>query len=316
MQLKGTARFSTIAPNGEIINDCRLENLKPYYSSVVADVVSACRARLSEELCAVYVFGSVAIGSAVEGVSDLDMAAVIKRRDGVDLSWTKRFRMEIPKKHPFITAFDFKVASCEEVLSAAKFTRFRICLQTRSLCVFGADIRNELPALYVGPHAAIHVPQIEYLIARYKYYFRKKRSSDQKRARCRSIMKAILRTGFELVMEHENAYTLDLHPCYAMFSKHYPEQKPRMRRALELALNPTADEMSSLAFLEDFSPWLLREVESFLQRHNISPRTRRRKVKWLRIISSYLAGIVGRFRENFATFRDRGFRDISDGRSP
>ena len=52
-------------------------------------------------------------------------------------------------------------------------------------------------------------------------------------------MKRILRAGYELVMEKEKGYTRDLYPCYAGFTKYFPEQGSEMRQVLQLALNPT-----------------------------------------------------------------------------
>ena len=75
-------------------------------------------------------------------------------------------------------------------------------------------------------------------------------------------MKVIIRTGFELVMEMENQYTVDLYPCYKAFSKYYPEKENQMYRALELYLEPSDDVNFLRRFINEFGLWLITVVRS------------------------------------------------------
>lgn len=82
---------------------------------------------------------------------------------------------------------------------------------------------------------------------------------------CTWIMKRIVRTGCELVMERSQKYTRDLYPCYELFAEYYPEKSDDMYRVLELAINPTKDKQEIIDALENFGDWIAQEVKNVLQ---------------------------------------------------
>ncbi len=73
-------------------------------------------------------------------------------------------------------------------------------------------------------------------------------------------MKRTVRIGFELVMEKEQCFTLDLYPCYEMFSKHYPEKSKEMMEALKLAVFPTADMNHMWEVIHSLNDFLILEA--------------------------------------------------------
>ena len=77
---------------------------------------------------------------------------------------------------------------------------------------------------------------------------------------CTWIMKRILRTGFELVLERERKYPFTIAACYTTFARYYPSKSHEMKRALEYATNPPADPLPVLAFLNRFGPWMIEQA--------------------------------------------------------
>jgi hypothetical protein len=64
-------------------------------------------------------------------------------------------------------------------------------------------------------------------------------------------------------MERERAYTRDLYYCWQGFSRHYPGRSPDMRRALELAVDPSdGDAAEALSLLRGLGSWEVKEVGS------------------------------------------------------
>ncbi len=74
------------------------------------------------------------------------------------------------------------------------------------------------------------------------------------------MMRRIIRTGLELVVERSGLFSRDLYPCYEVFSRYYPIQAPQMKQALHYAINPLTDKAQLLAFVYDFGSWLTAEI--------------------------------------------------------
>ena len=94
--------------------------------------------------------------------------------------------------------------------------------------------------------------------------------SQSSRYWCRRIAKNIIRAGFSLTILRERSYTRDLYPCYRAFARRYPQQESRMRRAVEYALDPSANAEEVRAFLSDFGGWMIEAAEDWLEVHNPS----------------------------------------------
>ena len=83
----------------------------------------------------------------------------------------------------------------------------------------------------------------------------------------KAVMKTIIRTGFELVMEQQEVYTTDLYLCYQCFSAIYSAQEPQMRRALHYFLNPPDQASELFPFVKRFGIWLEKVLENDLLSH-------------------------------------------------
>ena len=77
------------------------------------------------------------------------------------------------------------------------------------------------------------------------------------------IMKVLLRSGFEVVMEREGKYTNDLYCCYQAFAKYYPARQNTMRRVLFLYLNPPIYDAEFLPVILDLGQMLLEEIQQY-----------------------------------------------------
>jgi uncharacterized protein len=73
-------------------------------------------------------------------------------------------------------------------------------------------------------------------------------------------MKRVVRTGFELIMEQERAYTRDLYPCYLAVTRYFPAQAQQMHHALERAIEPSDNKEELAQFLDGFGAWIVTAV--------------------------------------------------------
>ncbi len=198
---------------------------------------------LGDNLSAVYVRGSVAKGQAAEGVSDIDTIALVHYMpNATELTWKSTVLKEFRQRYQFADGAEMEILEFDEVLQLNNESTqwYRFVIKTQSVCVWGADIIPKLPSYKLGDSLKVHSSQLEAeiqgLVSDLPML-----SPEATKKKCRWIMKRLVRTGYELVMEREQGYTRDLYPCWVGFSRHFTEESMAMRQALSLALNPTSD---------------------------------------------------------------------------
>lgn len=244
---------------GHLISQSSVETIREPWKSLVDEIVAAYARHLGADLHSLYIRGSVARGTAIEGISDIDGLVVLNApQESVDLSWTRTEFAPLYEKYPFCTGIDIGTASAGDILSGQKQVS-ALMIKINSACVYGTDLAPELPQVRPGRKAFAAVWQ-------FGYNTTLDFESDREHGfsvpqRCRWVCKQILRAGGELVMEREQAYSRDLYPCYEMFSRHYPAYEPQMKHVLELALWPTDDRDELAEAVGAIRPLLLSELE-------------------------------------------------------
>lgn len=265
---------------GFIVNPSRAEKLIDPWKSAVEAVREGYLRHLGDKVHSIYIRGSVARGLARERVSDIDSFAVISGEVD-DLSWAAELAEEVTRRFTFCAGVEVICLPLHNLLNGGDDfnASWRMILKTQCVCVYGENLAGRLPDYRPGTETVIHATDLRRQV---------ERLTDGLKALlfisglpfggrffgtsgggygplvslgCAELMKRIVRAGFEIVMEEEGAYTRDLYPCYKIFSKHFPALEGGMRRALELAVNPTSDPRELLAFLEEFGPRIVAAAE-------------------------------------------------------
>ena len=120
---------------------------------------------------------------------------------------------------------------------------------------------DSIPPLKPGKDIAQHVKSIEREINNINKWLHSEHTDEEIRQKCTWIMKRLLRSGFELVMERSQKYTRDLYPCYEGFSEYYPDKKGEMYLVLELAINPTTEKTEIINILNGIGNWIVEEIK-------------------------------------------------------
>jgi hypothetical protein len=212
--------------------------------------------RLGAQLHSLYLRGSAARGTALEGRSDLDMFAVLYDDEGdPPQPWSEPQREEFHRLFPFVAGLEISNIRMSEV--RGPFHYYRFMMKISAVCIHGEDLLPSIaPYRTDAPIAEEWFRIFPHLV---DLFVRQAGSTaDEERARrlCEDMMKGFLRAGMLLVMRRHRAYTRDLYPSYTSFSACYPDQDATMRRCLELAVNPTADLTAVVPFATDFGAWM------------------------------------------------------------
>lgn len=245
--------------DGFLVNESSRERIRPPWDALVEEAQQAAAQGIGPRLHGLYVRGSVARGEAVEGVSDLDLVAVVEGDAGeIDTSWLEPFERDALSRHPFCTGVELLVVGRDEVLRDEGRSAFGFALSTGGLCIAGEDLIPRLPRFRPGePETAVHAPRLGADIERFLQEAPQE-APEERKASCAWICKRLVRAGFELVMEAEGTYTRDLWPCYEAFRRHHPEWSGEMRRALEIAVDPidAVEEVAELC--RGLGAWIAR----------------------------------------------------------
>ena len=107
---------------------------------------------------------------------------------------------------------------------------------------------------------------IEREIDRTREWLQNNHTDEDIEQKCTWIMKRLLRSGFELVMERSQKYTRDLYPCYEGFAEYYPKKKAEMYEVLELAISPTSSVDRINKVLNGIGMWMVEEIKNVFKK--------------------------------------------------
>jgi hypothetical protein len=231
--------------------------LQPHWRDLLNEMVKVYRAKYGGNLHSVYVRGTVAKGEAIDGISDLDTFALIHEgEEEVQAGWSKEPRDALTSIYPFCTGIEcivLPLKSLQKIKPPKNVNPWRRLIKTQSLCVYGEDLAPAIAPIKPGLEMVSHLFSLGEDLPDEKELatFRKKD--------CTWLMKRIVRSGFELVMERAQTFSRDLYPCYEHFARYYPEKEAEMKRALELAVFPTDDPTLLSPVIENLGRWLSAE---------------------------------------------------------
>ncbi len=257
IEIKPIGSYLDIDEEGFIVNPASHEKIQEEWKPVIDDVIKAYSQAYGEHLRTIYIRGSVAKGQAIQHVSDIDTYAYIDLpKTEINEDWIDAAKKEITTQYPFVQGVEMEPGPISE------FKEDTVVLN-QSVCVYGDA--PEVPKLKPGKDLAIHAPSSGFRkrILNFQEFYEAETTDEQVSKRCVSLMKSILRAGFEITMERSGKYTRDLYRCYEGFSEYYPDQEPQMREVLHLVLNPTTDKRKMKEIIDEFGMWLLDEVKKY-----------------------------------------------------
>ena len=255
IQIKEIGSYLETDEQGFLINPASVDKIKPEWKAVVDDIVQAYIKHCGEYLHSVYVRGSVAKGTAIPGVSDIDTFAYTTSK--VDTSWITDFEKELAYKYPFAQGFEIYIDPIERAL------KDKIVLM-QSACVYGTDLTKEITPMRPDKTLYGHVYSLKKNLKEFDEWTERPHSRESIMEQCTWLMKRFLRTGLELTLERAHKYTRDLYPSYKIFAEYYPEYEGNMREVLNLALNPTDDIEIIKNISREFGSWMVGEIERTL----------------------------------------------------
>jgi hypothetical protein len=231
-----------------------------------APVVDAARARITEmfdgtRLHSAYLYGSIPRGTAVPGVSDLDLLLALRDEPTeADRVGAGTIEAAIDRSFPQVNGVGILLSSAHTLLSEPELHDggfFVACLCTPLL---GSDLAERLPRYRPTSLLARETNgDLARALPRWRTRAAEAATEADRKALSRSVGRKIVRTGFTLVMPRWGGWTSDLEESAGLFGRYYPERREQMRVASAAGRTPSADPTVLSMLIDDLGPWLAAE---------------------------------------------------------
>lgn len=258
IKIQKIGKVLKIDKDGFLIKKASLKLIELDWLKAVKTTVDKYKKEFGVNINSIYVRGSIAQGTAIKGISDLDMIIIFNKIvSEKDEKIALKIERMLKKEFPLIKYYNINLTTLEKVKNSKKLSFF---LKIQSVCVYGQDASVELPKVKPGKDTAIHSSYLKLIFENRRAEILKIKNKEQIKNSCSALMKVILRVGYELIAKKEKAFTRDLYFCYKGFIKYYPEKNEEMYKVLDLALNPTSDKKEIFNIMIIFEDWLMNEI--------------------------------------------------------
>ena len=228
-------------------------------------VVGAASARITEtfgaRLHSAYLYGSIPRGTAVPGVSDLDLLIVLHDEPtDADRAAAKTLEASLNDTFPQINGAGIVLSSTSASLS--ELERYDGGFFVACLCtlLLGDDLAEQLPRYRpTGLLARETNGDLALVLPRWRATAAEAVTDTDRRTLSRYVGRRLVRTGFTLIMPCWGGWTSDLNRSAELFGRYYPERAAQMRIAADTARTPSADPAVLAMLIDDLGPWLAAE---------------------------------------------------------
>jgi uncharacterized protein len=231
-----------------------------------APVVEATKAAIlrafgTSRLHSAYLYGSIPRGTAVPGVSDLDVLLALhdEPTDG-DRAAASRLENDLDATFPQINGAGILLYSRATLLSDIERNDLGWFVACLCLPLIGEDLAARLPRYRLTSLLARETNgDLGDLLPRWRDRLGEARTDASLHVLSRGVGRRLVRTGFTLVMPRWGGWTSDLDESATVFGRYYPARRDQMQAAAAVARTPTADSSVLGMLIDDLAAWLAAE---------------------------------------------------------
>lgn len=247
---------------GYIESTANLSYIHPIWNNVLADIVEKFKDEYHSSLHSVYLRGSIGMGTAVPGFSDIDVFALVCNEESCNqwqgVAWSGNLEKELCQKYVFVKQIELRIYSFSGI-SAELNPTLAMILKTQSCCLYGKNVIDHIGRFKIGKEMILNLFMLEDYLAKFRSLSRLSASYSQF---SEDLIKILIRSGFELVMQHTKKYTNSLYHCQQEFSWIYPEYAQDMRTLLHFYLNASLCGEKSEKLIFKVGLFILKEAKN------------------------------------------------------
>ncbi|MBE4975186.1 nucleotidyltransferase domain-containing protein [Serratia sp. X3] len=205
----------------------------------------------------IYLYGSVARGAALPGVSDLDITLLlIKPADSGALQRLEVWRQAFQLEQRIVSKVDFDIGCVDEALAPEHHDSWGFWLKHHCRCLGGEDVSAVFPLFRPDRRIALAVnADVRRVLERYREQLLLAEPSSDERRLKREAARKLIRATNMLRAEESEFWPTTLTDYAEQLLARYPEQQAEMTYLLVHALG----EANDAAFADrmmDFLAWI------------------------------------------------------------
>ncbi|MDR9828024.1 nucleotidyltransferase domain-containing protein [Vibrio sp. FNV 38] len=236
---------------------------QPSFQPAVQDALRFFKAGLGTNLHSLYVYGSVARRTAVDGQSNLDIVVVTHRQfeeNRTTLLNTIQWRFQ--RGFPHIKGLNIKLVLARDVASLDSIFSWGFLIRQCCECIYGEDLGECFgdyePSWEI---AKFWNDDIGQFLKTYRSHLAKASSAEQQSDVQIAIAKKLLRASYSVVMYRHKLWIDSAKTCGEVFLQYYPGKQTEIER-LEILLSGRLIPKRSVAGLMDnYGAWLVKEYQ-------------------------------------------------------
>lgn len=261
IKIKPIGTFFPQDPQGFVINPCQSSNMAAPWKMLLTQVSQGIQSRFCDDIQSIYVRGSVALGCAVDELSDLDLMVLQQPNSQLSQQQLNEWLKDFVKAHQISCEIDLHLANLSS-LPDDKKARLQMVLKTQSLCLNDNNTVEQAPQTHSGyqpgPAMFLDIPWLAEDVQDFRDLVQ---AREVNAANVSAICKVLIRAAFELVMQRANKYTRSLYWCVSCFGEFYPDKQQAAEQLLGYFLNPgEVVKQDGITVIESFGLWLIEEV--------------------------------------------------------
>jgi uncharacterized protein len=231
-----------------------------------APVVDAARSQLTvafdqRRLHSAYLYGSIPRGTAIPGVSDLDLMLAL-HHEPAPADRADADAIEAALDLAFAQIDGVGIGLCRASTLLSDLERHDLGFFVACLCtpLLGEDLAACLPRYRPDSLLARETNgDLGLALARWRERAAQAATGAERKSLSRTAARRIVRTGFTLVMPRWHGWTSDLATSAEVFGHYYAGRAGQMRTAAATARRPAADPAVLRMLIDDLGPWLAAE---------------------------------------------------------
>lgn len=205
----------------------------------------------------IYLYGSVARGEAIPGVSDLDITLLLtKPADSEALQRLEAWRQGFQREQRIVSKVDFDIGSVDEALKPEHHDSWGFWLKHHCRCLWGEDVSAAFPPFRPDRRMARAVnADLRCVLARYREQLLQARPEPDEKRLKREAARKLIRATNMLRAEESVFWPTTLTDYAEQLLARYPAQQADMTYLLAHAVG----EANDAAFADrmmDFLAWM------------------------------------------------------------
>ncbi|MGW3685210.1 nucleotidyltransferase [Streptomyces sp. NPDC005125] len=231
-----------------------------------APVVEAARSRITDafgaaQLHSAYLYGSIPRGTAIPGVSDLDLLLALHAEPTEsDQAAARAVEVALDASFDVIEGVGILLFGADTLLSELESHDLGFFLSCLCTPLLGDDLTPRLPRYRPTSLLARETNgDLCRSLSRWRSRAAEALTDAERRNLSRGVARRIVRSGFTLVMPRWGGWTSDIEESTETFGRYYPERIEQMRVAAATGRAPSTDPAVLTMLIDDLAPWLAAE---------------------------------------------------------